>query len=525
MRFRGFALLAVFLPSAVAAADCGAAAPYDCAVALVKSDRFAPAIEILDKIVAQAPQDLKALNLLGIALTGAGQIDKANARFRQVLKLDPAFYPAWKNLGVNEFTLNHPAQAKTAFEQVLARSPQDDVAHAYLAEIAFGARQCAVAIGQFEQSRARVAESPVALLHYSDCLAQSGRLQDAASAIAGLPAERQFEAGLLLGKAGAFLAAAKSFALARQVAKDPYLAAYNQTLMLIQGGDSNGAIQVASGLFARGMRRAELYNLVSEAYLKSGHIEGAYDALRAATELEPDGEDNYVDLAGICLEYENYDLGLEIVDIGLRHLPNSYRLRLDRGVLLAQKGLALDAEKDFEAAAKLSPAESLPYAALAMAWMQIGDVAHAVEELRPRVRQNEGGYMLPYILGIALIRSGAEPGTDAAAEARRAFETSIRRNPQFSRAHAELGKLLLKSGDVPGAIRQLETAVKLDEKDGAAFYQLAQAYRRKGDTERAQQMLARVTKLRDEKEGIDPGTEMKRIVREGVASAGRTVAQ
>jgi hypothetical protein len=38
-------------------------------------------------------------------------------------------------------------------------------------------------------------------------------------------------------------------------------------------------------------------------------------------------------------------------------------------------------------------------------------------------------------------------------------------------------------------------------------------------------MLARVTRLRDQKEGIDPGAEMKRIVREGAASANRTVSQ
>src|SRR5436190_16435579 len=87
-----FALL-ILSAGIAAAADCGGAAPYDCAVTLVQRQQFQPAIVILEKIAVQSPQDLKALNLLGIALTGAGQIAKANMRLRQALKINPRFYP------------------------------------------------------------------------------------------------------------------------------------------------------------------------------------------------------------------------------------------------------------------------------------------------------------------------------------------------------------------------------------------------------------------------------------------------
>jgi len=528
MKFAGLAVLVLSAALATAAVDCGGAAPYECAISLVQRQQLSPAIALLDKIIAQSPQDFKALNLLGIALTAAGQIEKANARFRQVLKLDPQFYPALKNLAINEFNLAHYAVAKPGFEQVLKASPADEVAHLYLGEIAFGKGALGAAIKHYENSRARVDQSPVVVLHYAECLAHSGRISDAATALRGLraeDAEHQFQAGVLLGKAGAHLDAANSFGLARKGSSDPYTAAYNQTLMLIRGGAYSEAIQLSSELFRQGMQRAELYNLISEAYLKTGQIEAAYNSIRTATELEPANEDNYVDLAGICLDYENYDLGLEIVEIGLRHLPKSFRLRLHRGVMLAQKGLTEESEKDFEMASSLSPSQSLPYAALAMAWMQRGETARAVAVLRERASRNPRDFMIPYILGIALLRSGAEPGTEPGDEAKRAFETSVRLNPKFSRAHAELGKVLLKSGDTAGAVQHLETAVGLDAKDGAAAYQLAQAYRRKGDTSRAQEMLARVTRLRDQKEGIDPAAELKRIVREGAASANRTATQ
>ena len=97
----------------------------------------------------------------------------------------------------------------------------------------------------------------------------------------------------------------------------------------------------------------------------------------------------------------------------------------------------------------------------------------------------------------------------------------MRLNPRFSRARGELGKLLLRSGDVGGAIEQLETAVKLDPEDATAAYQLGQAYRRTGDAARAQEMLNRVVKLRHQKDAIDPNEEMKSLIRESAAAGGR----
>jgi hypothetical protein len=46
-----------------------------------------------------------------------------------------------------------------------------------------------------------------------------------------------------------------------------------------------------------------------------------------------------------------------------------------------------------------------------------------------------------------------------------------------------------------------------------------------GDAARAQEMLARVVKLRHQKDGIDPNDEMKRLIREGAASNEHTVAK
>jgi tetratricopeptide (TPR) repeat protein len=499
--------------------------PYDCAVSSVERGDFAAAIRSLDQVLAASPADLKALNLLGIALTGAGEIDKANARFRQALTIDPSFYPALKNLAINEFNAGRRAEAQRHLEEVLTRAPDDEVTHVHLGEIAFYKKDARAAISHYEKGRGRTLQNPAWTLHYAASLLdqhQTAKATEILDHLAERDAKSRFEAGVLLGKAGAHHDAARFFASSRDGYDDPAAAGYNQTLMLVEAGEYDDAIRAAEELIARGTASADLYNLLSRAHLKAGHIKEAYDALRTATRLEPSAEENYVDLAGICLDHQNYDLGLEIIDIGLQYRPESPILHLQRGVVLAMRADLGPAEREFESAHRLAPDHPAPYAGLAMIWMQTGQTQKAVETLRSETTTRKNDHVVPYIFAVALMRSGLDPAGPEAAEAIDALKTSIRLNAEFAPARSELGRLLLKRDDVDGAIRELQKAVALDSGSTAAIYNLAQAYRRRGDRMQAAELLARLSKLNAQERGDDPTADLKRmvvrIVREGAAS-------
>jgi predicted Zn-dependent protease len=503
------------------AADC-VQAPYDCAVSYVERQEFTSAVHLLEQLVEKEPRNLKALNLLGIALTGANRIDAADARFREALRIDPRFYPALKNLAINEFNRGRLDEAQRDLQAVLNLVPNDDITHIYLGEIYFQRKDTRAATTHYEKAASRLAQDPDWILHYAACLLQQGARESAIAVLDRLPendAASRFEAGLALGRAGAPGEAARFFGSARSGFKDPYVAGYNQALMLMEAGDYDASIAIAEDMLARDMKRAELYNLVSHAYYKKGRIKDAYDALRTATHLEPETEENYIDLAMMCLDLENQDLGLEIVDVGLHYRPNSSLLYLQRGVLLAMKAQLGQAEKEFETARHLAPERPAAYAALAMVWMQTGQTAKAVEMLRRETSQPRKDHITPYTLAVALVRSGLDPTAPEAVEALNALRTSIRVNPDFAPAHSQLGRLLLKRNDLDGAIRELERAVALDAEATAAIYNLAQAYNKKGDKTRAAELLSRVSKLNAQERGDDPDGELKRtvvrIVREG----------
>lgn len=513
--FLAFAALATTLSpvAARAAQECGPT-PYDCATFHVGRGDFTAAIRLLEQVVAETPGDLKALNLAGIALTGAGRIDEANARFREAVRRDPTFYPALKNLAINEFTAGRLDEAQRDLGTVLTLAPNDEIAHIHLAEIEYRRKQYGAALPHYEKGIVRVRQNPDWVLHYASSLLEQRHIETAVAVLEQLPdadANSRFEAGMILGKAGARAEAARMFATAKARYKDPYAAGYNQTLMLVEAGDDDGAVRAAQELFDRGLKPAELYNLVARAHLKAGRVKEAYDALRTATRIAPSAEDNYVDLAAICLDHQNFELGLEIIDIGLQNRPDSALLHLQRGVLMALRAELGPAETEFDAARRLAPDRPAPYAGLAMIWIQTGQTEKAVEVLREQFRRRRD-HIVPYIFAVALMRSGIDPAGPGAAEAVEALQASIRANPGFAPSHSELGRLLLKRDDVEGAIPELEKATALDAGNTAAIYNLAQAYRKKGDRARAGDLLARLSERNAQERGDDPAAELKRTV-------------
>jgi tetratricopeptide (TPR) repeat protein len=504
----------LFFSAAAHALDCGRTA-YDCALYYVSQNDLPRAISYLGETLKRSPGDIRAHNLLGIALTGSGQIDEANREFEKALELNPGFYPALKNLAVNELALKQTTDAEAHLEEVLKLAPGDELAHVLLGEIFFAEKQCQPALKHFEKGRGRVVQDAALILHYSQCAFEQGQRKSAETMLDLLPpddAAAEFQAGMMLGRADAYVEAANHFGQARKGYADPYQAGFNQMLMQIKGHDFQGGIRTGQELLSEGYERAELYNLLSEAYLKGGQLQESLQALRKAAQIDPADERNYLDLSALCENYGNYDLGIQITDIGIRNIPGSFRLYLQRGAIRAGKTELTEAQKDFVFSQTLAPGEPLPYVALAITWMLQGQVPKAVALLSERAKLTPEDFLTHYTLGVALVRSAPEPGSQGEIDALRAFETSIRLNPGYAHAHTQLGKMLLKRGDMDRAIEELEKAIALDPTEEGATFQLARAYHKQGNQARSSELMERFAKLHVQKREDEDTKLLKHIV-------------
>ena len=486
----------IFLPFPVQGQALPSGNLHQQALAHLRKKEIKQGITVLKTILEQDPRDLNANNLMGIALTGAGQIAEANSFFRKVLEMNPDFLPALRNLAANEWALNKMPEATNHFRQVLKSDADDSMANLFLAQLNYSRKRFKQANQHFEKARELVAKDPRIIVSFAQSSLAAGQKQKANALIDQLPpntdAQSRFQLGLMLAQFEAYGAAARQFELAKGKYPDPYQVGYNLTLAHVREGNHAAAIQAAQEVFDQGNHKAELYNLVSQAYEANGQIEEAYEALRQATKIDRYDEENYLDLSALCLAHNDYALAEEIGTIGLQYLPNSDRLYVQRGAARAMRGQFKGASEDFDQATRLAPGKGLPITAHALVLLQLNDLPQARAVLKGRLKEDSEDALAHYLYAKVLLRSGPQGGSVEEQEALESLKNAVRLDPSFAHSHTELGKMLLKQGDLDEAIARLETAIELDPSETTPFYHLAQAYRRRGDGERAKQLLARV---------------------------------
>jgi len=264
-------------------------ADYQTAVSFVQQGQFDRAFPLLQRILDRSPNDLKARNLMGIALSAAGRREDANEHFKKVLALEPKFVPALKNLALNELAIGKAQDAKIHFEEALKSAPRDAACHWGLAEIEFAARDYKRAALSYEQSGDLAWKDSRTAIKFATSYLEDGQPVKATTILEKIPttlsnadANIQFQAGVLLARLEKYAAAAQRFKLARQDFPDPYQVGYNLTLVLIKNRDYAAAIRAGEETLAAGYRKAEIYNLLAQAYEQGGQTKQAYDALRAA---------------------------------------------------------------------------------------------------------------------------------------------------------------------------------------------------------------------------------------------------
>jgi tetratricopeptide (TPR) repeat protein len=492
---------------------------YDQALDYLQHQQIGSAITLLQQTLEATPTDIKAQNLMGIALTASGRLQEANPHFRRALEINPEFYPALKNLAVNELALKHVAEARVHFEEVLHFVPEDQVAHLSLGEIYFGQKLYVTAVEHYLKSGELLTRDPNVTLNFARSCFELKQRDKAARALENFPPEAggqaHFQAGVMLAQLSKYDAAARQFELAQRDYPDPYEVGYNLTLAYLRGGHYAQAIAAAQGLLARGYEKAELYNLVSEAYEKNDQTVDAYNALRKATQIDPRDENNYLDLIALGIDHANYPMALGIADIGLQNNPNSYRLLLQRGAVRAFQAQYTQAVEDFERASKIDPQKDLPFFAMAIALMQTDKLNKGLAILRQRLAASPDNYLMLYALGEGLDHQGLEHGSAEEKEAIDSLRKSIRLNPDFPDARVALGRILVRRGDVDQAIVELEKALELDPTNLSPCYPLASAYRKKGDSVRADELIAKFEKFREEDREKHSNRTILRLLREG----------
>jgi tetratricopeptide (TPR) repeat protein len=291
---------------------------------------------------------------------------------------------------------------------------------------------------------------------------------------------------------------------------------------LIKSGQFDSARELLISL-AEGQPTPQMYRLLARADEGSGQFTQASHEYQLAANADPSEENLFgvgyeLILAGSPAEAAN------AFRAGAKLYPKSIALLIGIGAAKFLQGQTADSLLLFLQATDLDPTDPRPYSFLSSA-----STVSPVESDRVRSRLKRFLDLAPdnpqasYLYGLNLLEGrGKQPSAFDINGIMALFQRAIVLDPNFARAHYQLGVLHAEHGDYNDAVREYEAAVRLAPDLKEAHYRLAGAYRHTGHPELASHEMQLFQQIRDRE---DRGISIEQFVSVlGRSEAGRTEA-
>jgi tetratricopeptide (TPR) repeat protein len=458
---------AFLLPAALFAQPDGEDAP---AVAReLQQNHYQQAVVIADKILIAHPSDCKVLTLRGIALSREGQKSSAQDSFDRALQFCPESLPALEGAAQIAYS-SHAVAAADLLHRILLQRPDDQTAHAMLGSLSFQHGDCPAAIEHFERSGSLVQNSGEAQRELGSCLFSQGEHQKAEEVFRRLAEEDANERNLL------------QLAFVQWKLKD-----------------TDGALATLQPLLSASPS-SKPFSLAAQIAEEKGDTPHAVEWLRTAILKDPNETANYLLFATISFNHASYQVGIDMVDAGLRQLPDAAKLYLARGVLQVQLSHFSPAVADFEKAHALDPKLSFVEDAMGMIRSQQHDWAGSLAIFQQQAAEHPQDPLLQYLYAETLAQQSGSPDATAtqqnATRAIAAVKKSLAIEPDYQPARDLLCTLLLRTNQYAAVVDQAAIALKNDPTDQSALYQEIQAQRRLGNKDAIAPLVKRLDDLK-----------------------------
>ena len=503
-------------------------------VAYLEQGKYERAVQELQKAAQLSPQSYASHYNLGLALWNLRKLDAAFNAFQRAHRLQPKEANSRYYLGRIYLARGDHTSAIRLLESLVQNSDPriaDEHYQLGLAYLKAGNPEAAVEV--LRQAS-----------HFSP---QDANVYQALA--------RAFQA---LGKSEE---TEKAFALSSRLRSEDLEA--SQLLHLcrqqLEARDVGKAIETGQRL----CRLSSVEHLVELGVLfgQSGLVEEALEPLQKAVSLDPNRFEARFNLAYALVNLQRHQESEEHLLEAMRLKPQSFEVHSLLGVVRSHLKKNLPAIESFRKAVELQPNDSRIPSLLALQYLEGSYYEEAIQSLSKAIKRNPADPTLRFLLIQAhhknqdsvkaleqaklaakqfpeLARAHYELGFQLASfgrfeESKPEFERALRLDPAYPEAHYSLGDLLLKQGHNGLAlehfqkalagnpalieahvglgkallalqrhadvVREMEKAIALEPSEPQLRYNLAQAYRGLGQTEKTQLELKTFNRLNQER--------------------------
>jgi tetratricopeptide (TPR) repeat protein len=238
------------------------------------------------------PNNARAINCLGYALSQSGRFEEAIPMYREALRLRPDYVDAHFNLAEDLVRLRRADEAEKVYRAALALAPNDAEALAGLAAVQVGLGDFSAAEETYRRALAIRPRLVRALSGLGLLRASQGSTEEAAEllqqTLVTTPdnAELRLQLGIILAAAGRFSEATEHFSYAVHLQPDNHAARYRLALALASGGRYRESLAHYPTVIAAEPANAEALASYGVALSMTGDASRAITVLRQALEKD-----------------------------------------------------------------------------------------------------------------------------------------------------------------------------------------------------------------------------------------------
>jgi tetratricopeptide (TPR) repeat protein len=451
--FCGSVLLAfsfVTVASPQTSADSSSIAAVQAAIRSNDNDR---ALALTHEQLAKWPKDVRLWTLEGVAYSHMSNAREALAAYEKALAIQPDYLAALEGAAQIEYAAGSD-RAIPLLNRILKVRPDEPTTHAMLAALAYKKHDCPNAVKHYQLSGSALSSQPSALEEFGSCLMELQKPEDAVPIFQQIFESRP---------------------------DDPH-ARYNLAVVQLAAGRAQDSVAALEPIIGDANPDPDALDLASAAYEETGDTPRAVALLRQAIVANPQKAKYYVDFAALSYKHQSFQVGVEMVDAGIRQLPKDATLYVARGILFVQMGQFEKGQADFETANHLDPKQASAAVAEGLAQFQNSDLEQALKTVEAQLKVHPKDPFLHYLKAEILLQGGPAPGSAQFKEALQAAARAVELQPNFRLARNVLGNLYFQSGQNERAINQCRIVLRDNPDDQIAMYHLLLALRKTKDT-------------------------------------------
>jgi Flp pilus assembly protein TadD len=428
---------------------------------LVVERRLQEAQQVLVEAAANCPTVPEMFNALGVAYDSDGRYDKAQAAFEQAVRLNPGSAGFHNNLAASFIRSGKEASGIAEFERALGLDASNATARLNLASIYLRRKHFKRALGYLDIAEIRQSRDPLVQLGLTEAYFGAGQTQAGRETAArlerlpGVDSKVHFSLGLVLAQHGEYQLAAGQFEAIPAADRD-VAAAMNLGMAYTRLKSFERARAAYEEALQLDPKNPDPYFDIGADESAMGNHQAAVDWMTEAHNQVPNRPDISFALAEELIRSRNYERANSLLTLGLANQPNDPNLREALGDLFAAQDQRQDAVKAYEACLRLNRRRLSARLSLARVCEDMGQTEKARAALAEVLKLDAKNAEAEAQLGRLAFEAGNEK------EASSFIESALTHDPNNLLANQYRAQLQIRNGQLTGARQTLERLVQLD---------------------------------------------------------------